>query len=582
MILTILKSTFPKAKPKQIVYRKFKNFDLENFLNEIRTKMQSIDKYETFEEKFLKVLNKHAPLKKKFIRANHVPYMTKNLCKAIMKRSQLENKYIRNSAVENMNKYKKHKNFCSKLYKKERKKFYSQLDIKNITDNKLFWKTMKPFLSDKCTYASKISLVRNDNVISDDQELAVTFNNFFEQAVDNLGIQEYQSDHNVDINSISDDPTDYAITKYKYTINHELLIGKLYAYGFSKDALKLINSYMSDRWQKTKIDKSFSSWSALLKGVPQGSVLGPILFNINLNYLFYFLHCDICNFADDTTLYVCDKNLNFVMQQIEQQSNIALKWFEDNNMKMNSGKCYLFVSGNKHENMWAKIGDDQIWESRTVKLLGITIDNELKFDEYISNVCKKAQRKLTVLTRIKKYPDFNKLRLLFKTFFDSQFKYCPLTWMFHSRTTSNKINKLHERALRLVYADYGSTFEELLEKDHSFTVHHYNIQTLCIELYKVFTGQSQTIFSDLFERKNISYSLRSQPDFAIPQVKTVYKGSNSLRYFGPIIWSLIPKKIKSCDTLASFISNIRQWRPDACPCRICKNFIPDVGLIETY
>ena len=80
---------------------------------------------------------------------------------------------------------------------------------------------------------------------------------------------------------------------------------------------------------------------------------------------------------------------------------------------MNSGKCHLFVSGNKHENMPAKIGDDQIWESRTHKVLGITIDNELKFDEYISNFCKKAQRKLTVLTRIKKYLDFNKLRLLF-------------------------------------------------------------------------------------------------------------------------------------------------------------------------
>ena len=144
------------------------------------------------------------------------------------------------------------------------------------------------------------------------------------------------------------------------------------------------------------------------------------------------------------------------------------------------------------------------------------------------------------------------------------------------------INKWHERAVRLVYGDYGFTFEELLEKNNSFTVHHYNIQTLCIELYKVFTGQSQTIFCYLFERKIISYSLRSLPDFVIPQVKTVYKGSNSLRYFGPIIWSLIPKKIKSCDTLASFISNIRQWRPDACPCRICKNFIPNVGFIETY
>ena len=141
--------------------------------------------------------------------------MTKTLRKAIMKRSQLEHKYISNFTVENMNKYKKHKNLCSKPYIKERKKFYSQLDIKTFTDNKLFWKTMKSFLCEKCTFASKISLVHNNTVISDDQELADAFDNFFEHAVDNLGIKKYQSDHNVDINSISDDPIDYAIAKYK-------------------------------------------------------------------------------------------------------------------------------------------------------------------------------------------------------------------------------------------------------------------------------------------------------------------------------------------------------------------------------
>ena len=81
--------------------------------------------------------------------------------------------------------------------------------------------------------------------------------------------------------------------------------------------------------------------------------------------------------------------------------------------------------------------------------------------------------------------------------------------MFYSRTTNNRINKSHEIALRLVYDDYESTFEELLEKDNSFTVRHYNIHTLCIELYKVFSGQSQTIFSDLFERKYINYNLDS-------------------------------------------------------------------------
>ena len=113
-----------------------------------------------------------------------------------------------------------------------------------------------------------------------------------------------------------------------------------------------------------------------------------------------------------------------------------------------------------------------------------------------------------------------------QNFFDSHFKYCSFTWMFYSRTTNNKINKLPERALRLENDDYVSTFEELLKKDNSFTVHHYNIKILCIELYKVFSGQSQAIFSDLFERKDIIYNSRSQSDFVIPQVKTVYKGSN--------------------------------------------------------
>ena len=211
------------------------------------------------------------------------------------------------------------------------------------------------------------------------------------------------------------------------TINHELLIAKLYAYRFSKDALKLIISYLTDHWQRTKINKLFSSWSALLQGVPQGSVLGPIFFNIDFNDLFYFLFCAVCNFADDTAPYVCDKNLAFVLAKLEENHNIAMKWFENNYMKINSDKCHLFISGNKFEHLWVKIGNDRIWESRTVKLLGITLDNDLKFDEHLNNVCLIANRKLSALSRIKKCLDFNKIRILFKAFFESQFKYCPLT-----------------------------------------------------------------------------------------------------------------------------------------------------------
>ena len=121
-------------------------------------------------------------------------------------------------------------------------------------------------------------------------------------------------------------------------INHGLLIAKLYAYGFSKDALKLIFSFMSDHRQRCKINKSFSSCSALLQGVPQGSALRPILFNIYLNDLFYFLRCVVCNFSDNTAPYVYGNDLDFYLTELKEHSMIAIEWFETNYMKMNSDK----------------------------------------------------------------------------------------------------------------------------------------------------------------------------------------------------------------------------------------------------
>ena len=134
---------------------------------------------------FLETLNDHAPLKQKTIRANHAPYVTKTLRKAMMHRSQLETKYRKQPTDINSERYRKQKNFCSKLYKKERKKYYSHLDLKQFTDNKTFWQNMKPFLSDKNKATEKIILVSDDKIFSD-LEIAEKFNEFFKNAVNNL------------------------------------------------------------------------------------------------------------------------------------------------------------------------------------------------------------------------------------------------------------------------------------------------------------------------------------------------------------------------------------------------------------
>ena len=103
------------------------------------------------------------------------------------------------------------------------------------------------------------------------------------------------------------------------TINHELLLAKLNAYGFTKDALELILDYLTDRWQRTKINSSFSTWTELLSGVPQGSVFGTLFFNIYTNDLFFceFVNTSLCNLADDTTPYICDADLVSLIAYLE-------------------------------------------------------------------------------------------------------------------------------------------------------------------------------------------------------------------------------------------------------------------------
>ena len=219
-----------------------------------------------------------------------------------------------------------------------------------------------------------------------------------------------------------------------------------------------------------------------------------------------------------------------------------------------------------------------IKNSNTEKLLGIKLDNKLTFDPHVSDICSKVSQKLHALSRIGHLMLFERRKDIMNAFILSQFGYCPLVWMFHSRKLNNRINTLHLRALRIVYQDSKSSFEELLAIDKSFNIHERNIQTLAIELYKVWYGLSPKIMELVFPLNNNCRNPGNKA-FLTRNTKTVYQGTETLAYLGPKIWSLVPADWKNF-SLSKFSMRIRTWRTNECPCRICKLYIPGVGFID--
>ena len=267
-----------------------------------------------------------------------------------------------------------------------------------------------------------------------------------------------------------------------------------------------------------------------------GANLPPNENRVNIFFndpLVFIQNVDICNYADDTTIYTCDMNLRDITHRLEHDCSVALEWFSDNFMKLNADKCHHLVLGKSSDDpVTVRIGNSEIVNSSEEKLLGVQIDNKLSFDNHVSKLCQKVSNKLCALARMSPYMGQSKLRTLMRAFITSQFQYCPLIWMFHSRQLSKKINKIQERALRITYKDAESTYSELLEKDCAVTIQTKNLQLLMTEMYETKNGLNPSFMQEIFCENATHYNLRNNNEFVQPRVKSVSNGTESVRFKG--------------------------------------------------
>ena len=188
LTVTELKMNFQKQKPKIIAYRDYKKFDNNAFRHDIQKCTFNTADLKTFKETVFCIFNKHAPMKRKYVRANEAPFMTKELHKAIMKRSRLRNKFLKNKNEINRNNYKVQRNYCKKLLKTTKKQYFNNLNTSKVTDNRILWKTVVLLLTNKPSGGEEIILKEGNKNITNDAELCEVFNTYFANIAAKLNI----------------------------------------------------------------------------------------------------------------------------------------------------------------------------------------------------------------------------------------------------------------------------------------------------------------------------------------------------------------------------------------------------------
>lgn len=342
------------------------------------------------------------------------------------------------------------------------------------------------------------------------------------------------------------------------TVDHEILMQKLAAYGICDMSLKLFSSYLCNRKQMCKVNQTVSQARTLTCGVPQGSNLGPLLFLIYVNDLPHCLkYSSTGMFADDTNLTVEAKTSSELADMLNADLENVHNWLLANRLSLNLDKTEYMVVGTRHSllrsesELSVKLNNNDIKRVSSSKTLGVIVDEKLKWHQQIDNVSKKVSKALGIIRRVKSFLPRKTLILLYNTVALPHFDYCSAVWGNCSKSLQEKLQKLQNRAARIITGDsYETSSDEVLGKLNWKPLSERREDRLVALVRKTMMGKMPSYLKDEFHLSNNSrYDLRSN----LSMLKLQKPRTNALKrcfsYRGAELWNKLPSYLKNINIL---------------------------------
>ena len=362
-------------------------------------------------------------------------------------------------------------------------------------------------------------------------------------------------------------------------VDHQILLSKLKLYGIQNETLLWFNSYLSQRRQQVVINNSKSDFKPVSCGVPQGSILGPLLFLLFINDLPLYtnnVHTDL--YADDTTLYDIQESQEIIEQNLQSALNQLHVWCKSNGMLLNLAKTkVMLVTTNQKrqrlntDSLCLSFKDEILQMITSDKILGVLVDNNLLWSAHAKHLAKKISSNIWLLSKIKYFLSLNHRIQFYKSYIQPHIDFCSIVWGNTSEANKLKIYRLQKRACHVIL-DYNvedtfeamnslkilSIYDRLFLRKAKFMFKVYNEI-----MFKVYNEITPTYISENFTlRNNVNDSvvLRSITSgcFVPPKPRTEYF-KQSMKYSGYLIWNSLSDEVKGAKTLETFHNRCLKW-----------------------